>query len=152
MFSQPKFGWTTVQYQDIQLGHASNIVSVIVPTLQALIDYLSHPDTEFSALHLVFDGEGYEFGIVQIGFDFYYWHTKTDGPNPILTCLTDKKYITELEFVATLSEEIIKDVKAYLDDWAYFECETLECPDEQTLKETKNQILDLVHQLEYLLQ
>lgn len=153
MFSKPEHGWTTVKIGDHYLGSASYIYQVITPTLSILYDYLSKSSYENQSLNLVFDAEGYSFGIVQIDDEFYSWSNENGKIE--LKELLNKDNDNAYDWIKTLTNEIINDVESNWDDWVAFECtrftsEFIDEDDKELYRETEVDLAELIENIKNL--
>lgn len=126
-------GWADVNINNRFASSASYLDNVPTMTLNALAEYLDRAISDYNAgapiqafaepMDLVFDAEGYSFGICVFDQDLYIFHTDTDTYVPALLTFDDENCKT-INFVvsniAKLLQETISDVESDFDNWVSF--------------------------------
>ncbi len=126
-------GWVDVNINNRYVSSASYLDNVPVMTLTTLAEYLDRAIADYNAgapiytfaepMDLVFDAEGYSFGICVFDRDLYIFHTDTDTCVPALHTFDDENCET-INFVvsniAKLLQETISDIEKDFDNWVSF--------------------------------
>lgn len=126
-------GWATVNINNRFTGSASYLDNVPVMTLNTLAEYLDRAIADYNAgapiqafaepMDLVFDAEGYGFGICVFDQELYIFHTDTDMCVPALLTFADENF-ESINFVvsdiAKLLQETISDIENDFDNWVSF--------------------------------
>lgn len=117
MFSKPQNGWSTVTINDVVIGAASYIEDVATDTLTNLISYLKGELTHFE---LMYDGEGYDFGISQIFNELYAVSNKSEDLKILFQIDSNYEDSSARETARKLAKEIYKDFTRDFNDWLVF--------------------------------
>lgn len=126
-------GWADININNRYVSSASYLDNVPVMTLTALAEYLDRAIADYNAgapiqayaepMDLVFDAEGYSFGICVFDQELYIFHTDTDTCVPALLTFADENF-ESIDFVvsdiAKLLQEAISDIESDFDNWVSF--------------------------------
>lgn len=146
-------GWATVNINDRFTGSASYLDNVPVMTLNTLAEYLDRAIADYNAgapiqafaepMDLVFDAEGYGFGICVFDQELYIFHTDTDMCVPALLTFADENF-ESINFVvsniAKLLQETISDVEGDFENWVDFNLSSLAWLEDGDDEETRNEL------------
>lgn len=114
MFSKPKNGWVEIDfdgYKDV----ASYSGSVAEHVMEECHNYLSKSDKRF---YIEFDAEGYEFGIVLLAGDIYYWTNKLEKGMDVFPIFSG---ISTDDAILRIAKNMVKSVEDYFKEWVNFE-------------------------------
>lgn len=117
MFSKPQNGWSTVTLNDVVIGAASYIEDVATDTLTTLISYLKGELTHFE---LMYDGEGYDFGISQIFNELYAVSNKSEDLKILFKIDPNYEDSSTMETIRKLAKEIYEDFTKDFNEWLVF--------------------------------
>lgn len=146
MLSKPWCGWCSVEINGKKIGSASYLDWLPGLILDPCIRYVKAQNEVKKkydyvgrgyGFNIEFDAEGYHFGIVEIGEDFYTYDT-CGGEPPYIR-------LTEIEsdefFVRNLLQEAINDFEENLDEWAWWSA-----IDEKEAEQDKKLITEMIEE------
>ena len=146
-------GWADVNINNRYVSSASYLDNVPTMTLNALAEYLDRAIADYNAgtpiqayaepMDLVFDAEGYDFGICVFNQELYIFHTDTDTYVPALLTFNDKN-CESINFVvsniAKLLQETISDVEGDFENWVDFNLSSLAWLEDEDDEEARNEL------------
>lgn len=154
MLGEPHYGWTNVWIAGKVIGVASYITDVPLDTLNQFFQYLNnYKNNRNVGFNIMYDGEGKEFGLVEIG-DSLYWindYRQLSEIDPVKYHLPS--YAKPYQIIMELAKEVIEDVKKYLDQWIFWDTYIL-CEDssDKEIKERKSRLEQTCYALECILE
>lgn len=115
MFSRPSYGWTSVSIGGKIFGQASYLTDPITDTIYELAMFVSGSS---QTCHIEYDGEGYEFGIVEINGTLYVFVERASLKlYPIRTHDKDKR---PQAIAAKLLKKALRNLEDYKHAWIHW--------------------------------
>lgn len=144
-------GWADININNRYVSSASYLDNVPTMTLNALAEYLDRAIADYNAgtpiqayaepMDLVFDAEGYDFGICVFNQELYIFHTDTDTYVPALLTFDDKNCINfVVSNIAKLLQETISDVEGDFENWVDFNLSSLAWLEDGDDEEARNEL------------
>lgn len=127
MLGKPENGWTSISVGNEVIGGASYLTDVPMDILDSLIDYFSSLRNEKNVkFEVVFDAEGWMFGITQIMDDLYVYDSRTDDIdklnlkriNPEIYGM--KAYAQAWDTLQNVAREVVDDIFDNIDGWVHW--------------------------------
>lgn len=157
MLGKPWCGWSEITVNGDRLGTASYLDWLPGTVLNPCINYLTIVKNNYDkwqtpfgeyGFNIEFDAEGWHFGIVEIGDDFYTYDTRGSEPPYInLKEIDAESYdYQEYKFVLSILKETIKDIEAEFDGWV--EWDAYDDEDKRKNQDALNTLLSKAKEIE----
>ena len=148
MLGTPINGWAEIKIGQEKIGNASYLTD---PAMDCLDAFLRYFDTNsFLPFGLIFDAEGYYFGIMEFADYLYIADDKTDDDklnlreiNPIDLNLTE--YAGHHEILTCLAKECVNDIVDNLEGWVHWFTYANET--EENLEKRRQELLSKIKHL-----
>lgn len=161
MLGKPQSGWTKITVGYKYLGTASYLDDVPMLCLETFLAYFtpSNIKREDGKVHImnlpfsiVFDAEGYYFGITEWNDTLYYIHDHTKNGDPVMDELVFEDSTNRVyDNLKLLAKECIKDIEENLEDWVRWIPEIEEYEDLEQIKFRRTLIKTKISVLEEFL-
>ena len=153
MFRNPQYGWCGVSVGTEYVGTASYLRDPVMDAMEAFITYFR----EHTPFNLVFDAEGYCFGIIEFADGLYIVSDNTNNGTLNSKIITGEMFgrtsaMSNDQILRILATECIADVERDFDKWTKWD--TVFDDDEsreRILEERKKALREAVEELKNLL-
>lgn len=118
MFSRPRHGWTTVNFNGIDFMAASYVTDVPIDTMDELTLALTDPSHK---LNLTFDNEPEAFGFVEFAEEVLCVRYDFDECNMIpFDKFFHLPFKLAKDFVLATAKEVVEDIETYFEEWVFW--------------------------------